>query len=271
MTSSSSLHRPAPVWFGQIDFVLLGTSHPGNVGAAARAMCAMGLRRLVLAAPRDPDVHRHPQALARASRADDVLAQARLAPDLAAALAGHTLAIAVSAETREFGPPPQPPEQIAALACAHARADARHRVALVFGPERTGLSIEQVGLCQAVCSIPGDEAYQSLNLAQAVQVLAYCLSAHARREAAAAAPAGQAGPARPAGGAYSERPASQAQIEAMFEHLERALVLIGFLDPRRPRKLMPRLRRLFARARLEAGEVAILRGICSRIERHARR
>lgn len=264
----SSLHRRAPAWFGQVDFVLVGTSHPGNVGAAARALRAMGLRHLVLAAPRDPQVCRHPQALARASRADDVLARARLAPDLATALAGHTLAIAVSAETREFGPPPQPPEKIAALACAHARAGAAHRVALVFGPERTGLTIEQVGLCQAVCSIPGDETYQSLNLAQAVQVLAYCLGAEARREAAEAAPGGQA--AQPGDGALCERPASQAQIEAMYEHLERALVLVGFLDPRRPRKLMPRLRRLFARTRLEEGEVAILRGICSRIERHGR-
>ncbi len=268
MTQPASLHRPPPEWFESIDFVLVATSHPGNVGAAARAMRAMGLRRLILVAPRDAAICRHPEALARASRADDVLAQARIVPGLAEALAGHTLAIAVSAESREFGPPPQPPEAIAALACAEASRAGAQRVALVFGPERTGLSIEQVGLCQAVCSIPGDDAYQSLNLAQAVQILAYCLNAH-QRQTRALLPGARVArePARPA---PHEQWASQAQLEAMFEHLERALAKVGFLDPRHPKKLMPRLRRLFARTRLEAGEVAIVRGICTQIERQAR-
>lgn len=259
--------------------MLVGTSHPGNVGAAARAMRAMGLRRLVLAAPRDPGVRSHPEAIARASRADDVLAGARLVTSLAQALEGTTLAIAVSAEPREFGPDPQLPDACARLAERELAAGGAHRVAFVFGAERTGLSIEEVGLCQALCSIPGEEDYASLNLAQAVQVLAWCLRARTIQpvDAAADAPVAAAVDAaaaavlpRAADGAPAPKHATHAQVEALFAHLERALVEIGFLDPRHPKKLMPRLRRLFARARLETEEVDILRGICTQIEKHAR-
>lgn len=228
-------------------------------------MRAMGLRRLVLAAPRDPQVCAHPEAVARASRADDVLAAARIAPSLAQALAGSTLAIAVSAESREFGPLAQTPETGVRLARDELAADAAHRVSFVFGAERTGLSIDEVGLCQALCSIPGETDYQSLNLAQAVQVIAYCLRAQA-----AATPAMPATADTPAPGATASPHATLAQVEALYVHLERALTGIGFLDPRRPKKLVPRLRRLFARARLETEEVAILRGICTRIERLTR-
>jgi tRNA/rRNA methyltransferase len=156
--------------------VLVGTSHPGNVGAAARAMRAMGLRRLVLASPRDPRVCSHPEAIARASRADDVLAAARIVPSLSQALADSTLAIAVSAETREFGPPAQDPQACVHVARDELAAHPSHRVSFVFGAERTGLSIDEVGLCQALCTIPGEDDYQSLNLAQAVQVVAWLRS-----------------------------------------------------------------------------------------------
>lgn len=260
--------------------MLVGTSHPGNVGAAARAMRAMGLRRLVLAAPRDPQVCAHPEAVARASRADDVLAAARIVPSLTQALADRTLAIAVSAETREFGPPAQTPEACVRLARDELAADTAHRVSFVFGAERTGLSIDEVGLCQALCSIPGETDYQSLNLAQAVQVIAYCLRAQAAATPATPATADTPAPApvpvpvpvpeAAADAAPASPHATLAQVEALHVHLERALTGIGFLDPRRPKKLMPRLRRLFARARLETEEVAILRGICTRIERLTR-
>lgn len=255
--------------------MLVGTSHPGNVGAAARAMRAMGLRRLVLASPRDPRVCSHPEAIARASRADDVLAAARVVPSLSQALADSTLAIAVSAETREFGPPAQDPQACVRVARDELAAHPSHRVSFVFGAERTGLSVDEVGLCQALCTIPGEDDYQSLNLAQAVQVVAWCLRAQAAEPPGAslqperAADAVSASPAL-APDTSAPRHATQAQVEALFEHLERALVGIGFLDPRHPKKLMPRLRRLFSRARLEEEEVAILRGVCTRIEKHTR-
>lgn len=251
----STLHAPAPQWLSRVRFVLVGTSHPGNVGAAARAMRVMGLRELVLVAPRSERIARHPEAVARASGALDVLENAVVVDSLAQALASCSLAVAVSADTREFGPAPQPPEEIAALAFAEASADASARIAFVFGAERNGLSIEAVGQCQRVCSIPGGTDYASLNLAQAVQIVAYCLRAHERLHS----------PAPPA--ASASRFAAHEQVEALHAHLERALVRIGFLDPRHPKKLMPRLRRLFSRTRLEVEEVELLRGVCTQIEK----
>ena len=252
--------------------MLVGTSHPGNVGAAARAMRAMGLRRLVLASPRDLQVCSHPEAIARASRADDVLAAARVVPSLSQALAESTLAIAVSAETREFGPPAQDPQACVRVARDELAVHSSHRVSFVFGAERTGLSIDEVGLCQVLCTIPGEDDYPSLNLAQAVQVVAWCLRAQAAEPPGAALQPERPGDTAPASEMVvtdepASRHATQAQVEALFEHLERALVGIGFLDPRHPKKLMPRLRRLFSRARLEDEEVAILRGVCTRIEK----
>ncbi len=254
----NSLHAPPPQWLAQIRFVLVGTSHPGNVGAAARAMRVMGLDELVLVAPRSADIARHPEAIARASGAHPVLERAVVVDSLEQALAPCSLAIAVSADTREFGPPPQPPEEAVALAFDEATADPSSRIAFVFGAERNGLPIEAVGRCQRVCSIPGGSEYASLNLAQAVQIVAYCLRAHERLNAGE----------RPAPSPL--RFAAHEQVEALFAHLERALVRIGFLDPRHPKKLMPRLRRLFSRTRLEVEEVALLRGVCTQIERSCR-
>lgn len=272
----STLHAPAPRWLSRIRFVLVGTSHPGNVGAAARAMHVMGLRELVLAAPRSERIACHPEAIARASGALEVLENARVVESLDTALAPCSLAIAVSAEMRSFGPAPQPPEEIVALAFAEADADASStnadassadaddspRVAFVFGAERNGLSIEEVGRCQRLCSIPGGSEYASLNLAQAVQIVAYCLRSHERlhaRDRRATSP-------EPS----SVRFAAHAQVEALLAHLEHALVRMGFLDPRHPKKLMPRLRRLFARTRLEVEEVELLRGVCTQIEKSCR-
>lgn len=261
--TSTTLHAPAPAWLGQIRFVLVRTSHPGNVGATARAMQVMGLRELVLVAPRDRGIAHHPEAVARASGAVDVLARATVVDTLDEALAPCALTIAVSAEMRALGPPPQPPEEIAALAFAGAQTNPGARIAFVFGSERDGLSIEEAGRCRHMCTIPGESAYSSLNLAQAVQIVAYCLRAHERLLAAtgtAAAPC--------AGDATTV--AEHAQIEALYAHLQRALIRIGFLDLRHPKKLMPRLRRLFARAALQPEEVALLRGVCTQIEKACR-
>jgi tRNA/rRNA methyltransferase len=261
-----SLHQSTPQALERLAFVLVEPCQPGNVGAAARAMRAMGFRDLVLVAPQVPDVLAHPQTLAFASGANDLLARARIVSTLEAAIADATLVVGVSADPREFGPPPLTPEAAAASAMAELAADPAHRVALVFGTERIGLSVEQVQRCQLLCSIPGDPDHHSLNLAQAVQILAYVLRRCAQEQQPLDAPAH--GPARTV--QSGRRFASQAAIEGFFVHLERALVVIGFLDPAHPKKLMPRLRRLFSRSRLEIEEVDLLRGVCKMAEQAGR-
>lgn len=231
--------------------VLVGTTHPGNIGAAARALKTMGLARLVLVAPRAfPD----PEADARASGAADVLAQARVCPTLDEALAGTTLAIALSARRRGLSLPELDVRAAAGLAVEEAQ---RGDVALVFGTESVGLSNDETLKCQRIAWIPTGASYSSLNLAAAVQVVAYEL----RMAAAGGAP-------RPS---TAFDAASLEEIEAFFAHLERNLVESGFLDPAQPKRLMERLRRLFGRARLEREEVNILRGILTAWDGFGRR
>jgi tRNA/rRNA methyltransferase len=232
-------------------FVLVEPSHPGNVGAAARAVKTMGFSRLVLVAPRIAHVQSDPEAVAMASGADDVLASAGIVPTLADALAGIQWSVALTARVREYGPPQLSPREAANEAFCHA---ASGDVAFVFGNERTGLSNEHVERCSALAHIPANPAYSSLNLAQAVQVLAYELRIAYLGERAGLA----------TGGALSQR-ASSDDIERMFAHLENALIALDFLDPANPKKLMSRLRRLFARAGLEREEVNIVRGIAKHI------
>jgi tRNA/rRNA methyltransferase len=270
------LHLPDPPTLARVAFVLVGTSHPGNVGAAARAMRTMGLVDLRLVAPRFDDVAQRPEARAFASGATDVLDGARRFATLAEAIADAALAVAVSAEPREFGPEPAPPEACADEALALLHADPGHRVAFVFGAERTGLSIDAVQACGRLVGIPASPGYPSLNLAQAIQVVAYCLrraalDAAARGVSAATAACAGAGAGRGVHDDPSEgvRLADQRALHGLFEHLERALRAIGFLDPAHPKKLMPRLRRLFLRARLRAEEVDLLRGVCKLMERRA--
>lgn len=248
------LHIESPGTLDRVRVVLIRPSHPGNVGACARAMRVMGLRDLALVAPREPDCSAHPDAVAFASGALDVLQASRVFDSLEAAVADASLVVGVSAGTREFGPQPELPEQAAAAVIAELQAQPGHRVAMVFGTERTGLSVAEVSRCQKLCTIPGDPDYCSLNLSQAVQLLAYVL----RRAAmdAEAAPTGETLPTM----------ANQAEVEAFFAHFERALIAIGFLDPRHPKKLMPRIRGLFGRTRLQAEEVRLLRGVCKLTE-----
>ncbi|MFM0061001.1 RNA methyltransferase [Paraburkholderia phytofirmans] len=248
--------------FTSTRFVLVEPSHPGNVGAAARALKTMGFSRLVLVSPRVPHVQTDPEAIAMASGADDVLASAHVVPTLADALSGVHWSIALTARLREYGPPQWTPRAAAGI----AREQAVHgEIALVFGNERTGLSNEDVERCSALAHIPANPAYSSLNLAQAVQVLAYelrtmYLSSESATDGARAAPQAAAGEGEPVGA----RAASD-EIESMFTHLESALVALEFLDPANPKKLMSRLRRLFARSGLEREEVNIVRGIAKHI------
>jgi tRNA/rRNA methyltransferase len=251
------LHAPTPAELARACFVLVEPSHPGNVGAAARAMRVMGLRDLRLVSPRHPGAASHADALAFASGATDVLAACREFGSLDEALADASLAIAVSADAREFGAAPVDPRSACEAALHELAADAAHRVAFVFGTERTGLSIAQAQRCQRMLSIPGEPGYHSLNLSQAVQVVAW----EVRKAALARAgtTSASAAPAAPA------RHATHAQVEALFAHLEQALVAVRFLDPAHPKKLMPRMRRLFSRTRLEVEEVELLRGVCKQM------
>ncbi|MGN6084501.1 RNA methyltransferase [Trinickia sp.] len=232
-------------------FVLVEPSHPGNVGAAARALKTMGFSRLVLVAPRLAHVQADPEAIAMASGAEDVLASARIVPTIADALAGVTWSVALTARMREYGPPQLAPREAAEQARVHATGG---DIAFVFGNERTGLSNEHVERCSALAHIPANPAYSSLNLAQAVQVLAYELRLAYLGETVDV----------PSGEGLGPRAPSE-EIERMFVPLENALIALEFLDPSNPKKLMSRLRRLFARAGLEREEVNIVRGIAKHI------
>jgi tRNA/rRNA methyltransferase len=250
--------------FTSTRFVLVEPSHPGNVGAAARALKTMGFSRLVLVSPRVPNVQNDPEAIAMSSGADDVLASVHVVPTLADALIGVHWSIALTARLREYGPPQWTPR----AAAAAAQEEAMHgEIALVFGNERTGLSNEDVERCSAIAHIPANPAYSSLNLAQAVQVLAYELRTAylATDEATEGAPVAGAGAAQAESAGTRAQLAASDEIESMFAHLESALVALEFLDPANPKKLMSRLRRLFARSGLEREEVNIVRGIAKHI------
>ncbi len=230
-------------------FILLNTSHPGNVGATARAMKVMGFSDLVLVAPRFADVLTQEETVAMASGAADVLVRARVVGTLAEALDGVTFACATAMTPRDFGPPTQAPR-----ALFETLATQGQRVGFVFGSERFGMSNDDVYRCHACLSIPTHPDYGSLNLAQAVQLLAYdwrqALGGLAVAPRAAA-------PAR----------ADAASVQGLLDHWQAALAVIGFLDPASPKKLMPRLNQLFNRAQLTPEEVHMLRGIARAMER----
>lgn len=236
--------------FKRLRFVLVETSRAGNVGSVARAMKTMGFSDLVLVAPRCEDPLHDAEAVAFASGAGDVLEKARIVPTIQEALEGCNFAAAVSARLREFSPPVWTPRAFS----THVAGQAELRPALVFGNERVGLPNEIVEGCNVLINIPANPDYSSLNLSQAAQVLAY--------EARMAA-AGDTVDERGVG--FHGDAASVTQIDGMYAHLEEALVAVGFLNANNPKKLMPRLKRLFSRTGLETEEVNILRGIARAI------
>jgi tRNA/rRNA methyltransferase len=237
--------------FDRVRFVLVETSRPGNIGAAARAMKTMGFHELVLVKPRFEDALLHEEAVAFASGAQDVLQQARVVSSLDEAIADCSVVAGLSARLREFSPPLQQPREFA----ESIAVESTRKTALVFGNERFGLSNEQVERCNVLLHVPTNPDYSSLNLAQAVQIMAYecrMASVHSAQ--------------LPTGIGFQGELATAEQIEGMFTHLEQALIDIAFLDPMHPKKLMSRLRRLFSRSALETEEVNILRGIAHHIQ-----
>ena len=231
-----------------IRIVLVGTTHPGNIGACARAMKNMGITELVLV---DPLHFPHEEATARASGADDILENARVVATLGEGIADCVYAAGASARSRAIDWPALEPRECAARLLGEAT---RGPVAVVFGPEKSGLSNADLDLCDVLLTIPTNPGFSSLNLAMAVQVITYelCLAARDAPEEAydTGAP-----------------PATSEELEYFYAHLEEVLKDIRFLDPDNPRTLMRRLRRLFVRARPDKNEVNILRGILTAVDR----
>ena len=236
----------------QTRFILIQTSHAGNVGAAARAMKTMGFDDLVLVAPRWANVLRREETIQRASGALDVLDKCRIVDTLDEALEGMTHLCATAMTPRDFGPPTTTPREHFAQLTATATPDMG--VAFLFGSERFGMRNEDVYRCHTCLSIPSNPQFGSLNIGAALQVVAYDW--------------------RLALGGFKDAPplpqttaqlADAAQVSGMLTHLEQALVALEFLDPAAPKKLMPRLNALFNRASVTQEEIHILRGIAKSI------
>lgn len=224
-------------------FILIQTSHPGNVGSTARAMKVMGFSELVLVRPRFHDVLSQEETVAMASGAADILTRARIVDTLDEALDGVTFACATAMTPRDFGPPTHAPRSLFAQLAPQG-----HKLGLVFGSERYGMSNEDVYRCHAVLSIPTHPDYGSLNLSQAVQLLAYDW--------------------RQALGGFEVQARTTAPdladaqaVQGVLSHWKQGLEHIGYLDPAAPKKLLPRLNQLFNRAQLTTEEVHILRGV----------
>jgi tRNA/rRNA methyltransferase len=258
-------------------FILIEPSHAGNVGAAARAVKVMGFAELALVKPRWHNVLERKEAIERASGATDVLHAARVVETLDEALDGMTHLCATVMTPRDFGPPTAAPRaHFDALLPAGAPDACPEGVALLFGCERFGMSNADVYRCHAALSIPSNPAFGSLNLAAAVQLIAYdwrqALMARGLGYAAQGMGDDMAGSAAasartfraPAG--QRQRDADAAQVAGLLAHWQQALVHLGFLDPAAPKKLMPRLTQLFNRAQPTVEEIDILRGIARAME-----
>ncbi|MGM0634251.1 MAG: RNA methyltransferase [Pseudomonadota bacterium] len=238
-----------------MSIVLVNTSHPGNIGAVARAMKNLGLKRLVLV---DPEDFPHDIARFRAVSATDILDAAEVVPDLKSAVADCSLVVGTSARSRSMPWPMLDPRQCANKVAQEGEANG---IALVFGREKSGLSNEELTLCHYHVQIPTDDAYPSLNLASAATVIMH--------EVRMACLPSQSDVADTQGGDDTPWDVARAdgrQMELFYEHLEKVLVDLDFHDPDNPRQLMARMRRLFGRIRPDQMEINILRGVLTHIE-----
>ena len=244
-------------------FILIETSHPGNVGAAARALKVMGFDEMVLVAPRYANILRKEETIQRASGANDVLDQTRIVDTLEEAFEGISHLCATAMTPRDFGPPTRSPRDHFEMLLGNSHAPAQmvsakanevqpketiSSIGFLFGSERFGMKNEDVYKCHVASSIPTHPEFGSLNLAAAIQLVAY-------EWRLALGGFSVASPVQ------ESNLADAAQVAGMLSHLEKALVEIGFLDPLAPKKLMPRLNQLFNRADLTPEEIHILRGV----------
>ena len=235
-----------------VKIVLVNTSHPGNIGASARAMKNMGLNNLALVEPKD-----FPSGVAvgRAASAVDIIESAQIFDSLEAAIADCGLVIGTSARSRKIPWPMLSPEQTATKVLEEL---CTNKIALVFGREDAGLNNNELQLCHFHLQIPANENYSSLNLATAVMVICYeirkALLIHSEIEEVAEDEF------------WDQEKATGEQVEQFYDHLERVMVAIDFHDPENPRQLMQRMRRLFNRIRIDVMEMNILRGILTNIE-----
>ena len=239
----------------RICVVMVNTTHSGNIGAAARAMKNMGLSRLLLV---DPIASIDEEAIQRSSRAEDILHNAEIHPTLESAIAGCGLVVGTSARCRSVPWPLMTPRQCGDRAAQAAAAG--NDIALVFGRESRGLTNEELHLCNAHVHIPTDENFSSLNVAQAIQVMAYEMRL-------ALTEVGNAESEQRWGVDWDYPMATHDQLNGMLQHMEQTLVEIGFLDPNTPKQLMTRVRRLFQRAAPDRMEINILRGMLAAIQR----
>lgn len=236
-----------------VRWVLVETSHPGNVGSAARALKTMGFKDLCLIDPKIKGIAQQPEAIALASGASDLLESAEELGSLDDAVQGCSLVLGLTSREREFGPPALAWESARELITQTVRDQGR--VALVFGPERTGLENHHLSLCTHRVWLEANPDYPSLNLAQALMVCAYTL-----REALTKLVSKDL-----ARSTELSNYADPAAVAAMLEHWRDGLEAIGYLDPANPKKLMPRLEALFARSRLRKEEIDLLRGIAKQM------
>ncbi|NGM88706.1 RNA methyltransferase [Parapusillimonas sp. SGNA-6] len=250
--------------FDRVRFIMVQPSHPGNVGAAARAIKTMGFHDLCLVAPRFPDVLHLPEAQSLASGATDVLDSVRIHATLAEALEPVTLAFALTARPRDLGPPACDIRAAASLACEHLGQPGL--VAVVLGTERSGLTNDDIALCQRICHIPANPEYSSLNVAQALQLAAWEM-----RYALAQAAALPLLPTTEGHGQSGSAAATSKEVQAFMTHWEQALEEVGFLDPKHPKKLVPRMRHMFARNAMSHDEVDMMRGLCTAMIKTARK
>lgn len=254
-------------WLNQIRIILVRTSHPGNVGQAARAMKNMGLHELYITSPRFADMTAQADAISLASGATDVLETAQIVPDLAAALDGVQCAYAFSARERDLAPPLRTSvaaavEVLKLFEAADVAGQVLPKIAFVFGAERSGLVNDEVMMCQRLCYIEANDDYSSLNLAQAVQVMTYTL----RQMVLNAGLLGET--------SVVDLPMLDAaditSVEGMLTHWQAMLTDLGMINPDKPTELMARLRAMFARTQLSTNEVNFLRGVASSVQGLAR-